>query len=153
MRRRKNHDSWMQAFWGGRFSPMSCVLCGVLIAAVGCGRSRPNVPFGTVQGTVTLDGKPLAGAAVTFEPEVGRPSYATTGESGEYSLMYRGNPWGAIVGHHRVRITTEALIEDSPESGPKIVKERLPKRYHSESTLTAEVATGKNVIDFALTSD
>lgn len=125
----------------------------ILATAGGCGRAKPNVPFGTVQGTVTLDGKPLAGAAVMFEPETGRPSYGTTNESGVFSLMYRGNPWGAIVGHHRVRITTEGLLEDSPNAPPKIVKERLPKRYHTESILTAEVDSGKNVIDFALTSD
>jgi hypothetical protein len=132
---------------------MAYVLCGALVAAAGCGRSRPNVPFGIVEGEVTLDGKPLAGAAVTFEPEIGRPSHGTTGESGEYSLMYRGNPWGAIVGRHTVRITTETLLEDSPDAAPRIAKERLPKRYHSQSTLSAEVVSGKNVIDFALTSD
>lgn len=128
-------------------------IVAVVTLTGGCGRSKPNVPFGSVQGTITLDGKPLAGAAVMFEPKSGRPSYGTTDTSGAYALMYRGNPWGAIVGHHQVRITTEGLLADSPDAAPQVVKERLPKRYHSESTLTAEVAPGKNVIDFALTSN
>lgn len=105
-----------------------------------------------VDGTVSLDGNPLAEAMVAFEPDNGRPSYGTTNAQGKYSLCYRGKPLGAIVGHHTVRITTERWFEDSPSSAPRVIKERLPKRYHSQSILTAEVASGKNVIDFELTS-
>lgn len=128
-------------------------LAVVVALPSGCRRSKPNVPFGTVTGVITFDGKPLAQAAVMFEPENGRPSYGTTDGEGKYMLLYRGKPWGAIAGRHTVRITTEGLLEDSPESVPKVIKERLPKRYHSESTLTADVVPGKNVIDFALTSE
>lgn len=143
----------MKACREGRAYSFSCVLCAVLVVVVGCGRSKPNREFGTVQGTVTLNGKPLAGAAVVFEPDSGRPSYGTTNESGEYSLTYRGNSWGAVVGHHKVRITTEAVLEDSPDAPPVFLKERLPQRYHSKSILTADVAAGENVVDFPLTSD
>lgn len=143
----------MKAFREGHASSFICALCAVLLVIVGCGRSKPNFEFGTVEGTVTLDGKPLAGAAVVFEPGVGRPSYGSTSESGEYSLTYRGNPWGAIVGHHTVRITTEAVLENSPDAPPVFLKERLPQRYHSKSILTADVLAGQNIVDFPLTSD
>lgn len=132
---------------------LAVVFVSYLAISGGCGPSKPSVPLGDVAGTVSLDGNPLPRAVVAFEPQNGRPSYGTTDDDGQYSLRYRGNPWGAIVGRHTVRITTEALLEDSPESAPQIIKERLPKRYHSQSTLTADVVPGKNVIDFALTSD
>lgn len=125
---------------------------GVALIAAGCDGSKPNVPFGTVHGRVMLDGAALPMAAVMFEPETGRPSYGTTNESGEYALLYRGKPWGAIVGKHRVRITTEGLLEDDPGGTPKVRKEVLPKKYHVETTLTADVARGDNTIDFELSS-
>lgn len=143
----------MKACREGRAYTFSCVLCTVLVVVAGCGPSKPNLEFGTVQGTVTLNGKPLAGAAVVFEPDAGRPSYGTTSESGQFSLNYRGNPWGAVVGHHTVRITTEAVLEDSPDEPPVFLKERLPKRYHSKSILNADVTAGNNIFDFPLMSD
>ena len=106
-----------------------------------------------MKGRVTLDGEPLANARVAFEPEAGRPSFGRTSESGAYELRYKDQPWGAIAGRHTVRITTADVIEESPDAEPVIVKERLPKRYHEASTLTADVTTGTNVIDFTLTSD
>ena len=128
------------------------VSTAVLLAGAGCDSSKPNVPFGKVHGIVRLDGEPLPMAAVMFEPASGRPSYGTTSEKGEYKLQYRGQPWGAIAGQHRVRITTEGLV-DSPDSpAPTIIKEKLPKKYHSATILTAEVKPGDNAIDFDLTS-
>ena len=133
---------------------MQASMAAVAIAVVaGCSTGKPNVPFGTVHGRVTLDGEPLSNAAVMFEPENGRPSYGVTSDTGQYSLVYRGKPWGAIVGQHKVRITTEALIPDSPGSAAaKVVKEKLPPKYHTQTTLSAEVAKGDNTIDFDLTS-
>jgi len=124
-----------------------------LLAQPGCSSSKPNVPFGHVRGRVTLDGQPLPNAAVMFEPATGRPSYGTSSEAGEYTLRYRGQPWGAIAGRHRVRITTEGLFKDSPDAPtPTVVKEKLPKKYHSATVLTAEVKPGDNIIDFDLTT-
>lgn len=125
----------------------------VLVALGGCSGGKPNVPFGTVHGRVTLDGEPLASAAVMFEPENGRPSYGVTSDKGEYSLVYRGKPWGAIVGPHKVRITTEALVSESPGAAAATIrKELLPAKYHTQTTLTADVARGDNTIDFELKS-
>lgn len=142
----RNHSASSGAVW---------LAVGLLVtAATGCGgATRPNVPFGTVTGQVTLDGEPLANAQVAFEPATGRPSYGRTSESGAYELRYKGQPWGAIAGRHTVRITTADVIEESPDAKPIIIKERLPRRYHESSTLTADVTAGANVIDFTLTSD
>lgn len=98
-----------------------------------------------VKGKVTLDGKPLAGASLVFEPiDPGRASTATTDDNGEYELIYIRKDKGAKVGAHTVRITASG--QDSDRS------ELLPARYNIESNLKADVQRGENTIDFPLTS-
>ena len=90
----------------------------------------------TVFATVTLDGKPLAGATVIFEPEpfLGA-SYHThqgqTNAAGRADLEpeMKGYP-GIYVGLYRVRISKK-------ENG----KEIIPARYNTETELAREVAT------------
>jgi hypothetical protein len=133
-------------------------LAAGLIAAVviGCGGpARPAVPFGKVKGRVTWYGRPLANAHVVFEPETGRPSYGLTSESGEYELLYKEQPWGAIVGRHRVRITTGRVElngggSTADEKNEIIVAEILPEKFNVASTLAATVAEGNNTINFDL---
>src|SRR4051812_11343260 len=56
---------------------------------VGCGGS--DVSLVPVSGTVTLEGKPLAGAQISFAPESrnaqGTPGTDITGSSGYYKVM------------------------------------------------------------------
>lgn len=112
--------------------------------SLGCSRSdRP--PLGKVTGTVTLDGKPLAGALVVFKPEQpGRASDATTDDAGHYEILYLREIAGAAVGRHAVRITTA-----SEENGGK---ERVPGRYNAATTLSADVKAGTNTFSFELTT-
>jgi hypothetical protein len=115
-----------------------------LATLIGCSRSK-QPPLGTVDGFVTLDGKPLAAAAVLFTPDGrGRTSIGITDADGRYSLTYLRDIKGADVGRHKVRITTA-----TDDNGGK---ERLPKRYHAKSQLTAAVEPGSNQYDFTLTS-
>ena len=115
-----------------------------LLIAVGCGRSdRPDL--GTVQGTVTLDGKPLAGALVVFTPSgPGRSASDLTDAAGRYELTYLRDIAGATLGPHVVVITTA-----TEERGGR---EILPPRYHEKTELSATVAPGSNTIDFPLES-
>ena len=110
------------------------------------------VPGHEVTGTVTLDGKPLPGATVIFQPEDGsRPSIGVTDESGRYELGYTQKVKGALVGKHRVSITTGQEGED--DSGETvIVVEQVPVQYNVESQLVKEVTSGSNEIDFPLDS-
>ncbi|MEX0669196.1 MAG: carboxypeptidase-like regulatory domain-containing protein [Pirellulales bacterium] len=113
-------------------------------AASGCGKSD-NPTLGSVSGTVSLDGTPLANALVLFTPAgEGRTSRATTNSDGRYILNYLRDIGGANLGPHVVRITTA-----SAENGKK---ESLPPRYHAKSTLSASVAPGDNTIDLQLES-
>ncbi|MCL4206743.1 MAG: carboxypeptidase regulatory-like domain-containing protein [Pirellulaceae bacterium] len=119
----------------------------------GCsGSSSP--PLGQVEGTVTLDGQPVAEARVYFSPvEGGRTSEALTDSSGRYVLQYSGTDAGAIVGEHVVRITTyEEPISEDDGSVSGGVPERIPDKYNTNSTLTREVKRGKQTIDLALES-
>lgn len=115
---------------------------------LGCGGSdHPDV--GKVSGTVTLDQKPLAEATVMFQPPNGRASLATTDSNGKYSLTYIDGVPGAMLGTHKVIIRTEIPGEDGK---PPIAKEKLPKKYHDKTELTADVKAGSNTHDFPLTS-
>jgi hypothetical protein len=135
----------------------------VLVSALGCsGSEGPKVV--PVSGVVTLDGKPLAGATVTFSPiakpgeiNAGDGSAGKTNANGEYTLTTsRGVP-GAQVGKHRVGISVlgqEAGSSDErrPRGGWP-VKEKIPAKYSVNSVLTFEVkADGPNQADFPLTS-
>ena len=115
-----------------------------IATSLGCSRSK-QPPLGTVEGLVTIDGKPLVGAAVLFTPEGrGRTSIGITDAGGRYSLTYLRDIKGADLGRHTVRITTA-----TDDNGGK---ERLPKRYHATSSLSATVEPGSNQYDFSLTS-
>ncbi len=117
----------------------------VLVAVSGC---RPGGPeLGTVMGTVTMDGRPLADAIVQFQPANGRPAIAITNAEGVYRLAYTEARGGALLGVHAVRITTHNAQAEGSEFA-----ERIPAEYNLHSTLTAEVKPGKNVFDFQLHS-
>lgn len=112
------------------------------ITSAGC-RSSDLPDLAEVSGTVTLDGKPLAGATVIFQPvEGGRSSQGRTDASGRYELVYLRDIEGAIVGQHEVSITT--FSEESPE-------ERVPAKYNRQTELLVEVAPGaENELNFEL---
>ena len=122
-----------------------------LLAIAGCG--TPHEP---VHGTVTLDDEPLPGASISFisaADENAAPLFGHTDEQGRYQMFETVALDGVPPGVYRVRIST--FDEGNPETDPPmpVVRERVPKRYNVETTLTAEISTGENRIDFPLTSD
>ncbi|UUO05914.1 carboxypeptidase-like regulatory domain-containing protein [Blastopirellula sp. J2-11] len=125
----------------------------ILIAAVGCGQHRASdLPdLGEVSGTVTLDGKPLPEATVSFQStEVGRMASGMTDSAGQYKLYLLNDISGAPLGQNDVYITTARPADDSkPGSGRP---EKLPAIYHAKSTLSADVKSGANTFDFDLKS-
>jgi len=134
---RSNLSSWIRS--GFRVSG----IVFAILALAGCGSTdRPELA--SVSGRVTLDDQPLAGAMIAFQPEAGQASRGVTDADGRYELIYLRDIRGAVLGHHKVTITT--ATENAPQ-------ERLPARYHAQSELTAEVKEGDNPIDFALRSD
>jgi len=114
----------------------------VMMLLLACRQQGPEL--GEVQGIITIDDRPLAGATVIFEPKAGgRASKAVTDDAGRYQLVYLRNINGARIGSHIVKIFTAS--EDNP-------KERIPARYNKKTTLTADVVLGANEHNFKLTS-
>jgi len=123
----------------------------VLLAALlsGCGGSEAEVA--PVSGRVTLDGAPMAGARIRFQPEAtdGSPSYGTADQDGNFVLGYKRGQQGALVGWHTIRVERGAR---DPESKTK--PQALPARYNTASELREEVKAGEdNVVDLELTTD
>lgn len=145
----------------------------VCLALLGCGPSGPEL--GTVKGKVTLYGRPLPNALVTFEPEGGGPvGTSPTDEEGNFELYSAGRK-GAQVGNHRVVITTirppaqadaaqEAAARSSDDpaymaqahGGPaqykkaEEFKEKIPAKYNTNTELKKEVKSGSNEINLEL---
>jgi hypothetical protein len=123
----------------------------LIVSLTGCSGSASGVA--EVTGTITMDGSPLANAVVTFVPtEMGSPSYGRTDQSGIYTLQYTREVSGAVIGEHRVRIST--MSSGDPDSDPPIPAspETVPAQYNSQSELLRTVESGSNTIDFELDS-
>ena len=116
----------------------AAALCGIgLLAVAGCGGNSERPALGLVHGRVTLDGHPLKGAFVGFQPkDKGRESFGHTDENGEYELTYLRDIKGAAVGENFVRITTEK------NNDPKT--ETVPLKYNKQTTLDFDVKAGEN---------
>jgi len=83
------------------------VLVTVGIVLTGCSNSsRP--PTYRVTGTVTLQGKPVAGAAITFVPTgEGEAASAITDSEGKYALTTWEAGDGARPGEYRVKVSKQ----------------------------------------------
>jgi hypothetical protein len=77
-------------------------MLAILFVAAGCGRKVEQVV--PVEGTVEYKGKPVVGAAVTFQPEHGKSATGVTDENGRFVLTTYSTGDGAVVGTHKVTI-------------------------------------------------
>ena len=133
------------------FNGLGCIALLVIVLVSGCQRPPADQPeLGIVTGTITLEGQPLNGANVLFQPASGRPSIAATDEKGHYSLSYKLRVPGAKIGQHQVQVTTYRPNRDPQDASSPEVPESLPARYNSQSELTADVKPGQNEISFDL---
>ena len=132
----------------------SVVLGGCLLAltCLGCGSGGPEIAG--VEGTVTMDGAPLANASVVFVPENGRPGGASTDAQGKYVLTFTEGREGAMLGKNRVRISTAADPSETPDGQPiPAHPETVPMKYNAQTTLEFTVEAGKqNIANFDLES-
>lgn len=135
----------------------SCWLLSIacILILSGCGPSGPKL--GSVTGTVTLDGKPVQGALVTFisKAENGSSSFGKTDANGKYQLEFSTERFGAMLGAHEVEIATKRVNKsEEPDTGAVVQKEiiAIPKHY-ARGALTAEVKAGSNVCNFPLTTN
>ena len=125
---------------------------GLALSCLGCGPSGPEIA--RVEGTVKMDGKPLADAAVVFIPENGRPAGSRTDSAGHYVLNFSEGRLGAIPGKSSVRITTAREASEGADGKPTpAAPETIPMKYNTQSTLEFTVENGKkNIANFDLVS-
>jgi hypothetical protein len=135
-------------------------LAALTSAFCGCGGSSA-IP---VQGTVTLDGKPVADAVVTFAPQgEGEPAAGATNASGKFILQRREAGDGVPPGSYAVTVVgvrttglqaTSDGLSDITAAGQ--IKEEwfVPQKYsiRESSGLQAEVKPGMPPVELKLTS-
>ncbi len=139
-----------------------------LVLLLGCQPTAKGPPLVPVEGVVTLDGKPLAGANVMFVPRGetrgDKAFYGKTNASGKFvATSADGKQKGTAVGNYQVVINKLVKPDGSdfvpdPNAGPEDTggfRELLPAAYSdaAKSNLTAEVPEGgaKN-LEFKLNS-
>ncbi|MDR1484644.1 MAG: carboxypeptidase-like regulatory domain-containing protein [Planctomycetaceae bacterium] len=138
---------------------------------VGC--SSAEIPVYNVSGTVTYQGKPVAGALVSFVPEVPeiRGAAAMTDSNGQFVVVTQGaKENGAMYGKYKITVTklievdnvgNEVIRKPVAEYNPnnKQVeiqykqKNLLPEKYSKQDTtdLTVTVEKRKNNFKLELT--
>jgi len=108
-------------------------------------------------------------AAVSFYPDVGRASVGRTNDKGEYVLNYTRGKKGALIGNHKVTISTKYVAETNynpstnSEEGlakqsetdrirGKGRKEMVPEKYRDrdKTVLSRVEEPGSNKFDFDL---
>lgn len=136
-------------------------LAGLLLTSLLVGCSDSEFDIVPVSGRITLDGEPLAGGVVNFQPRAtansdtaGPGSSARIADDGSFSLTTVRDGPGAVVGVHRVKIysySPESPIASDSDAGPS--KERVPDWYNYRSKLEFEVSPeGNEAADFELTT-
>ena len=138
-------------------APLCC-----LALVLGCSEGVPPEevpPLQPVSGKVTLDGQPAAGVSVSFTPTdgaSGNGAYASTDESGSYTLQYRTGDPGIPAGEYAVTFIKMAQPDGSPipegQTAADVMAENvLPERYQ-RMPQRASVPEGGKTFDFDLQS-
>ena len=142
-----------------------CAMLVLILGIAGC--SRPRRPtMAPVNGTVTLNGKPMTKGMVHFIPDnskgsTGRMAVAYIQPDGRFEGAMSFKPKdGALVGFHKIVIDVRNIAPDPPQPGespsaPPQPRNLAPVRYSNPDTsgITAEVKAGvTNTFEFKLQS-
>lgn len=115
----------------------------VVLSTCGCGGAKSSggdlVP---ATGTVTLDGKPAEGIAISLIPQAGvsgKGGYGVTGPDGSFSLQVSPDQQGVVAGKYLVLMTKYTMPDGSPipadmSAADAGLNNALPNRYSDPST-------------------
>ncbi len=135
------------------------IILSCLLTLSGCG--GPAEPArAAVNGTVTLDGTPIAVGTIAFLPTgpEGGPSSGGAILNGKYTLTAQNGP---VLGEHKVEIRApQKTGKQIPVAPPAVsasgtvdeVVESVPAQFNSATTLTRTVEVESNTFDFDLKS-
>lgn len=141
-------------------NPLYSLAAVVALFASGCGDE--GYDLAPVSGVVTLDGKPLAGGVIQYQPIGGENTNPGPGSAGvldtqgRYQLQTQTSPRmdGAVIGTHQVRIysrNAEAPVTDTDTS---TTPELVPPKYNSQTQLTMDVPPeGRDDADFSIKTE
>ena len=122
-------------------APLAC-LVGVLASSAGCGPAGPGKLL-PVEGTVTIDGKPLTTGTVSFRPATDKGNTGTAEPAGashadgRYQVFTAGRP-GAPPVWYRILLVADQPDANNPSAAPKSL---VPVKYREakNSQLLREV--------------
>jgi hypothetical protein len=123
------------------------IVAALAILIAGCSHGPP---MGDVQGTVTVNGKPLEEGTIRFLP-VNGDTQATGGS-------IRNGTFRIQVPVVKQRVEIESNIIDPEKTPPNatadqiVMKALVPDRYNFQSELTLDVVPGVNEPTFKLTN-
>jgi hypothetical protein len=129
---------------------LRCFVLPALLVSFGCGQPYK---VAQVSGKVSMDGKPLPKALVTFVPmgskendAPGPTAWGATDDEGRYSLSITPAKPGAVVGKCRIFITTihsDPAVGDRDAGGPvRRVRDKVPEKYNKKTELVFDVPAG-----------
>lgn len=132
-----------------------CVFWICISILSGCGSGNGLAP---VTGRVTLDDKPIEGAAVLFQPDSGGvPATGVTGANGEFELTTSGLGSGATIGKNGVSVAKTVSVQPNrkiEDSEIVPMKSETPVRYASPKTsgISIDVKPGMDPVELKLIS-
>lgn len=120
-----------------------------------CGLSGCGSPSGEVAGTITHNQKPVAGAELMFE-SITNPQeqfFGASGDDGAYRVTYRGKK-GMPLGRYKVTVTRYTVARGAalPTGEEGAIHKSAGTAIKTCFTFDADIAVGKNNVDFELTS-
>jgi hypothetical protein len=135
----------------------------LFVCCIGC--SGDGLNRASVEGTVTLDNKPLEKGFISWFP-LNRegPTVGADIQNGNYKLNRKNGP---VVGEYRIEIKGQPVPTGkkqpsvmNPAVMEDVLADPVPIKYQSnnvmgqtaEPVLKATVSAGKNVVDFPLNS-
>jgi hypothetical protein len=124
------------------------IALGLALALAGCGDGK-----GSVSGTVTLDGKPVADGAVTF--------VKTEGEQVREGAVIKAGAFVAKMppGKYRIELTGKKSAGtrvqkgfDGKDETIEMTEELFPERYNVKSELIRDIPAGGSTLELKLES-
>ena len=124
------------------FSKLTLLLAVLSLSFTGCGYRRPAQVKTT--GTVTLDGEPVANAALMFIPDSGRPASGNTNTNGEFQVSSFGGNDGLPAGNYRVTATKLVLKAKFQQLYDRQVERAAAEAEPGEEPEEVDIEFGEN---------
>ncbi len=127
------------------FSKLTLLFAVLAFPFTGCGYRRPAQVKTT--GTVTLDGEPVANAALMFIPDSGRPASGNTNTNGEFQVSSFGGNDGLPAGNYRVTATKLVLKDKFQELYDRQVERAKAEAEPGEEPEEVDIEFGENAYE------